>query len=58
MKYSKIKNVIFEDVDHKDRPDYSDAFISSADYDGLEMSQEQIESIPDEWVHELLIDSF
>ena len=45
MDYSKIDNVKIEDIDHKDAPDFVDAFISSADYDGVEMTDEQLDEI-------------
>lgn len=56
--YKKISNVEFEDVDHKDHPDYSDAYVMSADYDGKPMSEEQIEKLNDNTglVHDLLMD--
>ena len=34
-------------IDLKDRPDFSDAYIISADYDGKEMTEEQIEALSD-----------
>jgi len=45
LDYSKIDNVKFDDVDHKDYPDYCDAFISSADYDGREMTDEELDEL-------------
>lgn len=56
--YAKISNVTFEDVDHKDRPDYCDAFIASFDIDGVEATDEQIDEINEDsdLVHELLMD--
>jgi len=41
--YGKVRNIVFEDVDHSDAPDYCDAHIVSAEYDGVEMTYEQIE---------------
>jgi hypothetical protein len=43
--YSKITNIEFDGIDHRDYPDYCDAYIASADYDGVEMTDEQIESL-------------
>ena len=45
MDYSKITNIDFEGIDHKDYPDYCDAYISSADYEGEPMTEEQLEEI-------------
>lgn len=43
--YSKIENIEFEGIDHADYPDYCDAYIASADYDGQDMNAEQIEEL-------------
>jgi hypothetical protein len=55
MELSKINNVVFENIDFNDYPDYSDAYIFSADYDGKPMSKIELDSLPSEWVYELLI---
>jgi hypothetical protein len=50
-----VENVEIEGVDMKDYPDFCDAFISGADYDGVAMTEEQIiqmeEDYPD-WKYE------
>ena len=56
LDYSKISNIKFEDVSFKDVPDFCDAFICSADYDGVPMPQELIESLDRDWVYDKLID--
>ena len=43
--FSKITNVEVDGIDTKDYPDFCDAFISSADYDGVEMTDEQLDEI-------------
>jgi len=43
--YSKISNVYVEGIDHRDAPDFCDAFIASADYDGEPMSDEMLEEL-------------
>ena len=35
MDYRKITNVTLEGIDFKDYPDFTDAFISSAEYNGI-----------------------
>lgn len=45
MDYRKIENVVVDGIDHKDYPDFCDAYISSADYDGKEMTEEQLDEI-------------
>jgi len=56
MDITKIDNIDFEGIDYKDAPDFCDAFISSADYNGLEMTDEQLEAINEDsdFVHEEL----
>jgi len=54
----KIDNIDFDGIDHKDYPDYSDAYIVSADYDGKPMTEEQLLELNNErdFVYESLID--
>lgn len=40
---SKISNVVIADIDPKDYPDFCDAYIESADYDGKEMTEEELD---------------
>jgi hypothetical protein len=59
MDYAKITNIEFDGIDHSDYPDYSDAYIVSADYDGVEMTDLQIEEINEDrdFVYEKLMDN-
>ena len=52
--YSKISNVEVDGIDTKDCPDFCDAFISSADYNGEEMSEVMLEELNNDgcYVHE------
>jgi hypothetical protein len=43
LDYSKIDNIEVDGIDHRDYPDYCDAYIVSADYDGEPMTEEEIE---------------
>jgi len=45
LDYSKIDNIEFDGIDHSDYPDYCDAHICSADYDGVPMTDEQLDEI-------------
>ena len=58
MDYSKIDNIVFDGIDHNDRPDYCDAYILSADYDGEEMTEEQLDELNEDrnFVYEKLHD--
>jgi len=45
MDYKLIDNIEVDGIDTKDYPDFSDAFIASADYDGKPMTDEQLEEL-------------
>lgn len=45
MDHSKITNIKIEDIDFKDAPDFCDAFIASADFDGVPMSEEELDEL-------------
>jgi len=47
MDLTKITHIEVEGIDHKDHPDYCDAFIASADYDGVPMIEEEIDKLND-----------
>ncbi len=46
---SLVDNVLVDGIDWNDYPDFCDAFISSADYNGNEMSEELIDKLNDEY---------
>lgn len=57
--FTKIANVEVDGIDFNDYPDFVDAFISSAEYDGREMTEEEIDYINDvhyDFVHECVYD--
>ena len=54
-KYQYLDNVVFENIDFNDHPNYSDAYIFSADYDGKPMGEIELDSLPSNWVYELLM---
>jgi hypothetical protein len=54
--YSLITNIEFKGINHRDYPDYCDAYIVSAEYDGEEMTQEQIEMLDADFVSEKLME--
>jgi hypothetical protein len=43
LDYSKISNVFVDGIDMEDYGDFCDAYIESADYDGREMTEEELE---------------
>jgi hypothetical protein len=43
LDYSKIDNIEVDGIDYADYPDFCDAYIASADYDGREMTDEELE---------------
>jgi hypothetical protein len=42
---SKITNIQFDGIDHSDYPDYCDAYIVSAEYEGREMTDEELDEL-------------
>jgi hypothetical protein len=58
LDYKKISNIEFVGINHNDAPDYCDAYIVSAEYDGEEMTETQIEELNDDrgFVYESLMD--
>ena len=56
LNYKLIDNLVFDGIDHSDHPDYCDAYISEADYDGEPMSDEMLDELNEdrEFVHEKL----
>jgi hypothetical protein len=58
LDYKKIRNIEFNGINHQDCPDYCDAYIVSAEYDGKEMTETQIEELNDDrgFVYESLMD--
>lgn len=56
MDFEKIENVTFEGVDYNDYPDFVDAFVSYAEYDGEIMTDDQLDELNDsDEKYELLI---
>jgi len=45
MELDKIKNIELDGIDTKDYPDFCDAFIASAEYEGVELTEEQLEEL-------------
>ena len=59
MNIDKVENIIFADIDHKDYPDYSNDYIESAEIDGTPLTDEELESLRDNypnWFYEKLFD--
>ncbi len=55
---TKVTNIEFDGIDHKDAPDYCDAYIISADYYNKELSESEIDTLNEDrgFVHEKLIE--
>ena len=58
MDYNKIDNIEVEGIETTDYPDFCDAFISYADYNGVEMTEEQLDEINEnsDFVYECVTD--
>ena len=48
MDYKLIDNIEIDGIDTKDYPDFCDAYILSADYDGVPMTDKQLDEINDD----------
>lgn len=58
MDLSKISNIEFEGIDHDDYPDFSDAYISDAEYKDRQVTEEELEWLNEQndFKYEQLID--
>lgn len=58
MNYKKIDNIEIDGIDTKDYPDFCDAYISSADYDGVPMTDKQLDELNEDgdYVYEHIMD--
>lgn len=56
--YTKIESVEVEGIDTRDYPDFSDAYISYAEIDGREATEEELQELSDDsqFVYELVWD--
>jgi hypothetical protein len=48
MDYKLIDNVEFDNVDYTDYPDFCDAYICYAEYNGIEMTDEELDALNDD----------
>jgi|TARA_R110000822_G_scaffold3883_7_gene16573 hypothetical protein len=57
MDYTKIDNIVVDGIDFKDYPDFCDAYIESADYKGVPMTDKQLDEINDngDFQHECIM---
>lgn len=58
LNYDLLEDVVVADVDTRDYPDFCDAYIESATYDGREMSPEELEILNEDsaYVYERAVD--
>tara|TARA_R110001632_G_C11159755_1_gene398372 strand:+ start:189 stop:374 length:186 start_codon:yes stop_codon:yes gene_type:complete len=54
MDYKLITNIHVDGIDSNDYPDFVDAYIYSAEYDGVEMTDDQLDELNEnsEFVHD------
>lgn len=57
--YSKIESIQIDGIDTRDAPDFCDAFISSASYNGEDMTEEELEALNEDsdFVYECVMDA-
>ena len=58
LDYSLITNIDVDGIDTRDYPDFCDAYICFAMYDGREMTEEELEILNDDYsfVHQMVWD--
>ncbi len=58
LDYSKIEEVEMDGIDMKDYPDFCDAFIAAASYDGREMTDDELDVLNEDrdYVYQKAID--
>ena len=58
LDYKLITNVEVDGIDTTDYPDFCDAFISSAEYNGEPMTEDQLDELNDdgEFIQEAVMD--
>jgi hypothetical protein len=58
MDYTKIDNIEMDGINTKDYPEFCDAFICNADYDGEPMTEEQLDELNEDqdYVYECVMD--
>lgn len=49
MDYKLISNIEVDGIDTRDFPDFCDAFISYAEYDGVEMTDEELDTLNEDY---------
>jgi hypothetical protein len=49
MDYTKVDNIKIEDIDYKDAPDFVDAFIASADYNGKALTDCELDILNEDY---------
>lgn len=58
LDYSKIENVDLDGVNTNDYPDFCDAYVASATYDGRDMTDDELDEINEnsEYIRELVME--
>ena len=58
LNLSEVDNIEFDQIDHDDAPDFSDAYIVSADMNGEPMSDTELDELNEcrDFVHQKLMD--
>jgi hypothetical protein len=58
LDYSLIDDIEVDGIDHGDAPDFCDAYISAASYDGRDMTEEELETLNEDrdYVYEAVMD--
>ena len=53
IRFDELENIVIGDVDFSDFPDFSDAFIESACYKGVELGEDDLNYLQDKFGDEV-----
>ena len=58
MDLKQVEDIEFDGINHKDAPDYCDAFICKATYKGRDMTDDELDELNNDggFVHQELMD--
>lgn len=58
LDYSKLEDIRIAKINHRDHPDYVDAFIESATIDGRELTESELDELNEDssFVHEQVLE--
>lgn len=58
LNFANITNIEWDGINHRDAPDYCDAYITNAECDGVELTEEELDELNEDsqFVYEKLME--